>query len=65
MSVLFACTSEVAATRDFGRPKCPRCGTVLLIAEQSEFNRNGRIRHAWTCDDCAHEFVTSITLRPH
>jgi RNase P subunit RPR2 len=51
-------------TRDFGRPKCPRCGSVLLVAEESEFNLKGRIRHAWSCDDCGHEFVTSITLRP-
>jgi transposase-like protein len=47
---------------EFGRPKCPRCGSVLLIAEISEFNLKGRIHHAWSCDDCAHEFVTSITL---
>jgi hypothetical protein len=48
----------------FGRPNCPRCGSVLLIAEESAFNLRGRIRHAWSCDDCAHEFVTSIALRP-
>ena len=35
----------------------------LLVAEQSEFNLKGRIRHAWSCDDCGHEFVTSIRLR--
>jgi hypothetical protein len=36
----------------------------LLIAEESEFNDKGQIRHAWACDDCAHEFVTSIALWP-
>jgi ribosomal protein S27AE len=63
MSIHFV-HAEHAATRDFGRPKCPRCGSVLLIAEESEFSLAGRIRHAWSCDDCAHEFVTSITLWP-
>jgi transposase-like protein len=64
MSIQFACNTEVAASRSFGRPKCPRCGSVLLIAEESAFNVKGRIRHAWTCDDCAYEFTTSITLWP-
>jgi len=64
MSIQFACNAEVAATHDFRRPKCPRCGSVLLMAEQSEFNLKGRIRHTWSCDECAHEFVTSITLWP-
>jgi RNase P subunit RPR2 len=64
MSIQFACITEVAATQDFGRPKCPRCGSVLLMAEQSAFNLKGGIRNIWTCDDCAHEFVTSIRLWP-
>jgi hypothetical protein len=69
MSIQLACNAKVAVTPDFdrpnfGRPNCPRCGNVLLIAEESAFNLKGRIRHAWSCDDCAHEFVTSITLWP-
>jgi transposase-like protein len=52
------------STRDFGRPKCPRCGSMLLVAEQSAFSSAGRIRHTWSCDDCNHEFVTSIALWP-
>jgi hypothetical protein len=51
--------------KELGRPKCPRCAGILLVAEESEFNFNGRIRHAWSCDDCGNEFVTSIKLRPH
>ena len=47
---------------DFGRPKCPCCGSVLLIAEESRFNVRGRIDHTWSCDDCGHAFVTSIRL---
>jgi RNase P subunit RPR2 len=54
--------AENAVSQNFGRPKCPRCGSVLLIAEESEFDLKGRIRHLWSCDGCAHEFSTSITL---
>jgi RNase P subunit RPR2 len=69
MSIQLACNTYETVTQDFGRPnfgrpKCPRCGSVLLIAEESQFNLRGRIRNTWTCDDCAHEFVTSITLYP-
>ena len=67
MTIQSACcagdTALRTATEDFGRPNCPHCGSVLLVAEQSEFNLKGRIRHAWSCDDCGHEFVTSIRLR--
>jgi ribosomal protein S27AE len=64
MAVQFSCNAPKSVTHDFGRPKCPRCGSVLLMAEESAFNLRGRIRHAWSCDDCSHEFVTSITLWP-
>ncbi len=62
MNIHPACRAESAAPQNYGRPKCPRCGSVLLVAEESEFNLEGRIRHLWSCDDCDHEFVTSITL---
>lgn len=65
MAVQFACDTPKTVTYDLGRPHCPRCGSVLLIAEESAFNLRGRIRHAWSCDDCSYEFVTSITLWPH
>ncbi len=64
MSIQFACGVPEAPAQDFGRPNCPRCGSVLLMAEESQFNLRGRIRHTWSCDECAHEFVTSITLWP-
>lgn len=62
MNTLSARYAEIAVSQNFGRPRCPRCGSVLLIAEESEFDLKGRIRHLWLCDDCAHEFSTSITL---
>ena len=48
MTIQSACCAEETAlrtaTEDFGRPNCPHCGSVLLVAEQSEFNLKGRIR---------------------
>jgi ribosomal protein S27AE len=55
---------HVSSNADLTRPKCPRCGLMLFIAEQSAFNPNGRIRHTWSCDECGYEFVTSITVLP-
>jgi len=37
---------------------------MLLVAEVSEFDLKGRIRHRWLCDDCGHVFRTSIALEP-
>jgi DNA-directed RNA polymerase subunit RPC12/RpoP len=48
---------------DLGRPRCPRCGSIVLMAERAAFNPDGGIRHTWSCDDCGHEFVTSIRMR--
>ena len=55
-------TRRVLATEELSRPNCPDCGSVLLIAEQSRFDLGGRIDHAWSCDHCGTEFVTSIRL---
>jgi DNA-directed RNA polymerase subunit RPC12/RpoP len=51
------------STENLKRPKCPRCGSVLLVAERSHFNLSGHIDHVWSCDDCGKEFMTSIRLR--
>jgi len=65
MIVQSACqnaSTRVLATENLGRPKCPDCGSVLLIAEESRFYLRGRIDHAWSCDACGTAFVTSIRL---
>jgi hypothetical protein len=49
---------------NFGPPHCPRCGSVVHVAERSAFNLNGRIRHSWACDACGEEFATSISVLP-
>lgn len=46
------------------RPNCPRCGSVVHLAERSAFNLNGCIRHSWACDECGEEFATSISVLP-
>jgi ribosomal protein S27AE len=65
MMVQSACllpVSRALGNSDLGRPNCPRCGNVLFVAEESLFDLSGRIDHAWSCDDCGNEFVTSIRL---
>ena len=54
--------SRTFATAKLSRPNCPECGSVLLVAEDSRFSANGQIDHAWSCDDCGKEFLTSIRL---
>lgn len=63
MDIQIACEAPTSGI-EFNRPNCPRCGAVLLVAEQSAFNPTGRIHHAWSCDDCGTEFVTSISVLP-
>jgi transposase-like protein len=64
MIVLSAChdVSRALASQNLRRPKCPRCNGSLLVAEESRFNARGRIDHDWSCDDCGHQFVTSVRL---
>jgi ribosomal protein S27AE len=50
------------STADFSPPQCPRCGSIVRMAEHSAFSSTGRIRHTWCCDDCGQEFVTSIRV---
>jgi transposase-like protein len=54
--------TQVFATKNLSRPKCPDCGSILLIAVESRFDLHGRIDHAWSCDACGSAFVTSIRL---
>jgi ribosomal protein L37AE/L43A len=64
MIVPSACRDETRAmtTESLRRPNCPRCGGNLLVAEESRFNARGHIDHDWSCDDCGHQFATSVRL---
>jgi len=44
------------------RPKCPRCNSAVLVAEESRLTAAGSIEHDWLCDDCGNTFNTSIKL---
>lgn len=57
-------STRVLASQNLSRPKCPRCGSVLLVAEESRFDGRGRVDHDWSCDDCGNVFGTSIRLWP-
>jgi len=57
-----AAPTRPCAAENLRRPNCPRCGSVLLVAEESRFNARGRVYHTWSCDDCGNAFVTSIRL---
>jgi RNase P subunit RPR2 len=60
MNIQSAC--PVPSGTKLTRPYCPRCGSILLIAEQSALNLDGHIRHSWSCDACGQEFTTSIRI---
>jgi RNase P subunit RPR2 len=57
----FEASPRVCKT-ELRRPHCPRCGGMLLFAEESRFNTHGRIDHDWSCDGCGHKFITSVRL---
>ena len=57
-----ASSESLHSTGSLSRPNCPRCGSALLIAEESRFSSSGRIDHDWLCDRCGNLFVTSIKL---
>ena len=40
MSFQFACDTKAAPTINFGRPNCPSCGSVMLMAEESIVHMN-------------------------
>jgi len=47
-------------TRPFALTSCPNCLETQIGPLASEYVGEGRIRHFWACDGCAHEFQTSI-----
>ena len=43
-------------------PTCPQCDNVLFAATASEHVSEKHVRHVWSCDNCGHEFSTSVKL---
>lgn len=54
-----------ARTQFFGMPACPRCGGAVLAPTASALVNGDAIHHQWSCEDCACEFSTVITLASH
>jgi RNase P subunit RPR2 len=50
------------APRRFALPLCPQCNDLLFAPAASEYVNRSRVRHVWSCDDCGHEFSTSVRL---
>jgi ribosomal protein L37AE/L43A len=53
--------ASVAAHR-VALPSCPNCNDLLFAPAASEFVSKTRVRHIWSCDECGHEFSTSVRL---
>jgi DNA-directed RNA polymerase subunit M/transcription elongation factor TFIIS len=45
-----------------GGSSCPKCGSLIIAAEASQFMGDKQIRHKWSCDECGYEFHTLISL---
>jgi transcription elongation factor Elf1 len=60
MSLQNATPAVLAFARYFTRPLCPQCGHEQFVPERSEFVGEGRVRHAWSCDECGHDFCTAV-----
>ena len=50
------------APRRFTPPLCPQCNDLLFAPAASEYVSRSHVRHVWSCDDCGHEFSTSVSL---
>jgi hypothetical protein len=52
-----------AQERYLGGLSCLKCGGLIIAPEASEFMSDEQIRHAWSCDECDHEFQTLIRFQ--
>ena len=53
-------SSELGLPSPFEMAACPRCGERVLAPIAASYVVNNGIRHQWSCDDCGHEFETSV-----
>jgi transposase-like protein len=60
MALLNATPVLIAFARYFTRPLCPRCGQEQFVPERSAFVGPGDVRHSWRCEDCSHDFCTTV-----
>ena len=52
--------SSSGRMRPLAFTSCPNCLETQIAPLASEYVGEGRVRHAWSCDNCGHKFQTSI-----
>jgi DNA-directed RNA polymerase subunit M/transcription elongation factor TFIIS len=43
---------------------CPQCKDLIIAATQSQHVSTNEIRHWWTCENCGHEYRTTVRWLP-
>src|ERR1044072_8686992 len=64
MSLQNATPAVIAFARYFARPLCPECGHEQFVPERSAFVAEGRICHAWLCEEPPPSFPRGGPLGP-
>jgi hypothetical protein len=41
---------------------CTRCNDAVIAPSRSEYMGEHRVRHSWSCENCGHQFETSVHL---
>jgi transcription elongation factor Elf1 len=41
---------------------CPRCDDWMVAPARSQHVNHDRVRHWWSCENCGHEFRTTVEL---
>jgi predicted RNA-binding Zn-ribbon protein involved in translation (DUF1610 family) len=52
------------APYNISRLFCPQCKDLIIAATQSQHVSTNEIRHWWTCENCGHEFRTTVRWLP-
>ena len=54
--------TESSYARRLPRPQCPHCHDLLFAPAVSVHVSERDVRHWWSCDNCGHEFMTSVKV---
>jgi hypothetical protein len=42
---------------------CTQCNDTVIAPTWSKYVSGDRVRHSWSCENCGHQFETSVDLR--
>ena len=45
------------------RPHCPQCEDQLFASSVSVHVNENDTRHWWSCEECGHQFMTTVRMR--